>query len=109
MKAALRFLLGVLLLSGADVFALPSPPHQTEGAVAAIGREKITLAPAPLKKDNPTSFAIQAGRTRFRNDGRRAAAEQLPVGQGVRLYYKKELGEWVATEIMWKTGRLPGK
>ncbi len=109
MKTTFRFLLVVLLFSGADVFALPSPSHQAEGTVVAIGREKISLAPAPSKENRPTSFAIQVGRTRFRKDGRVATAEQLPNGQSVRLYYKKELGAWVATEIMWEAGRLPEK
>lgn len=106
MKATLQFLLVVLLLSSADAFALPPRQHLAKGTVATIAAEKIVVVPLRAEKDEPTSFAIQEGRTRFRKDGRKAAVEQLTVGQNVRLYYKKEMGVSVATEIAWQTGDL---
>jgi hypothetical protein len=49
---------------------------------------------------------VKAGRTRLRHDGKKAAMEELSVGQAVHLYYKKELGEFVVTELSWKSPTL---
>ncbi len=98
-----RFLLLTLLLSSTHVLALPPRQHLAKGPVAALERDKITLALSRPDKDEPASFAIQEGRTRFRKDGEKATADQLSVGQSVRLCYKKEMGVWVATEVTWKS------
>lgn len=108
-KTTLPFLFVILLFSNAESFALPPRQHLAKGTVAAIDREQITVVPSRPEKDEPTSFTIQEGRTPLRKDGRSAPAEQLSVGQSVRLYYKREMGAWVATEVAWKTDDLPRK
>lgn len=99
----------MLLFWSVEAFALPPTQHLAKGTVAAVEHDKITLVLARPGKDEPASFTLQEGRTRFRQDGRKAALEQLPVGQNVRLYYKKEMGVWVATEVAWQTGDRPRK
>ncbi len=102
MKRILFFLVGSLFLTNL-ASALPPRQHLAKGTVAAIGPDAIVLAvPATAPTDAPTTFAIKAGRTRLREDGKKATLENLKVGQPVRVYYRKEMGVWVATEISWK-------
>lgn len=82
--------------------ALPPRQHLAKGTVAAIAPDFIALsAKTVTASDAPTSFAIKAGRTRFREDGKKAVSERPKVGQPVRVYYRKEMGVWVATEVSW--------
>ena len=103
MKRASLFLVGWLLLASV-ASALPPMQHLARGTVAAIGPDAIVLtAASDAAKDVPTTFVVKAGRTRLRQDGRKATFESLRVGQPVRIYYRKEIGVWIATEVSWKS------
>ena len=102
MKRTPLFLAGLLLLTN-FAWALPPRQHLAKGSVATIEPAAIVLnASADAAKDMPTTFVIKVARTRLREDGRKAAIESLKVGQSVRVYYRKEMGVWVATEVSWK-------
>lgn len=103
MKAGLNLFLVVFVFSAATANAMPPTQHLAKGTVTLIDQEGIVLALENHGKDTPTHFAIKEGRTRFRMDRKSAGAERLVVGQAVRLYCKKERGDWIATEISWKT------
>lgn len=102
MKRTLFLFVGLLFFTNVSS-ALPPRQHLAKGTVAAIGSEAIVLTvDTAVSKDMPTSFAIKAGRTRLREDGKATALERIKVGQPVRVYYRKEMGVWVATEVSWK-------
>lgn len=102
MKRTLLFLVGLLLCMNV-ANALPPRQHLAKGTVAGIGPDAIVLTVvASGKKDAPTRFGIKAGRTRFRLNGRRVDLERPKIDQPVRVYYRLEMGAWVATEISWK-------
>ena len=103
MKRTILSFVGSLFLASL-AHALPPTPHLAKGTVAAIATDTIVLAAtADSPKDKPATFAIQAGRTRLREDGKKkTTVETLKVGQPVRIYYRKEMGVWVATDVSWK-------
>ena len=106
MKTALRFLIAVIMLTGTTASAMPRLQHLAKGTVAMIDADRMVLTPERADKDVPTSFAIKEGRTRFRKDGKKAPTERPAIGQAVRLYHTKELGESVATEVSWKSDEV---
>lgn len=102
MKRTFFLFVGLLFFTNV-ANALPPRQHLAKGTVAAIGPDAIVLTvETSVTKDTPTSFAIKPGRTRVKEDGKKAALENLKVGQPVRVYYRKEMGVWVATEVSWK-------
>lgn len=102
MKRTPLFLVGLLLLTNI-ASALPPRQHLAKGSVAAIGPDAIILdVAADAAKGAPTTFVIKAERTRLRENGKKVGAQRLKVGQPVRVYYRKEYGVWVATEVTWK-------
>ena len=106
MKRTLLFLVGSLLLAQV-ASALPPRQHLAQGTISAIDNAEIVLALTNVGHDTPAAFTIKAGRTRFRENGRKASLENLKVGQFVRLYYRIEMGTWVATEVSWKAAPPP--
>ena len=101
MKRTLLFLVASLILT--DVAsALPPMQHLAQGSITTIDDAEIVLALTKVGKDTPAVFAIKLGRTRFRENGKKASLENLKAGQSVRIYYRKEMGMWVATEVAWK-------
>lgn len=102
MKRTPLFLAGLLLLTNI-ASALPPRQRLAKGSVAAIGPDAIILdVTADAAKGAPTTFVIKAERTRLRENGKKAVVGSLQVGQPVRVYYRKEYGVWVATEVKWK-------
>ena len=99
-KRTLVVLLSSILLAN-FAMALPPRQHLARGAIAAVGPDEIVLAVMTAVKDAPTAFVIKRGRTRLRENGRKAPLENLKVGQRVRVYYRKEMGAWTATEVSW--------
>lgn len=94
-------------LSAAIVFALPPIPHRVNGTVSAVDANQIEIAREHPGKDLPTVFVLKEGRTHFRKDGKKVTTERPAVGKVVTLYYRKEMGEWVATEVSWKSEPKP--
>ena len=107
MKRTLLFLVGSMLLLTHVASALPPRQHLAQGTISAIDNAEIVLALTNVGHDTPAAFTIKAGRTRFRENGKKASLEALKVGQFVRLYYRIEMGTWVATEVSWKTAPPP--
>ncbi|ACB77700.1 hypothetical protein [Opitutus terrae] len=104
MKTIFRILAFVLPLSGISSFGMPLLPHRANGVVTSVDTKSLTLDPLPEREDRPAAFVIVEGRTRLRKDGKKAAAgERPPVGQSTRIYYRKELGLWVAIEVAWRS------
>lgn len=106
MKRTLLFLVGSLLLTHV-ASALPARQHLAKGTITAIDKTEIVLALTSAGKDTPTAFTIKEGRTRIRENGGKSSVEHLKVGQSVRLYYRMEMGTWVATEVSWKAAPPP--
>jgi hypothetical protein len=75
--------------------------------VQSLDRGKLVLVLAPAAKSQPDTFVIEPDRTRFRRDGKKATFGQLSNGEAVRVYYKLEAGEHVATEISWESATPP--
>ena len=106
MRRTLLFLVASLILT--DVAnALPPMQHLAQGSITTIDNAEIVLALTNVGKDTPAVFAIKLSRTRFRENGKKASLENLKLGQSVRIYYRKEMGTWVATEVSWKTAPPP--
>jgi hypothetical protein len=102
-KLLFRLLVGFAAFSALTAVAYPPVQHRAEGTVQSFDLEKSILVLNATNKSDPTVFVVKAGRTRFRRDGKTAVPEQLTVGQTIQLYYRKELGKWVVTEILWKS------
>lgn len=84
--------------------ALPVLAHRARNSVVrSVDVEKHLVLLEAEGRDEPTDFVVQEGRTRLRCDDRSAELKNLKVGQKVRLYYKREHGENVATEIAWNS------
>jgi len=103
----LTLLIVALCFCPTRVVALPPIPHLAKGTVTAITSGRIEIALECPDKEALTSFVIRKSRTHFWKDGKRTADERPSVGESVRLYYRKESGEWVATEVSWKTTGPP--
>ena len=102
-KLALVF--GVLFASVTTSHALTPVPHRALNTIVRlvdVERRIVTLKSDA--KDEPTEFVVEEGRTRLRCDQKPATLKDLAVGQHVQLYYKREHGENVATEIAWSSG-----
>jgi len=106
MKNAIFLLLGIVALNPAGLRAMPNPPHLANGVVQSVDLENLMLVIVP-DDAGPRIFVIQVPRTRLRVDGKTAVLSQLRVGCPVRVYYKKEGGAFVATEISWKRSVPP--
>lgn len=103
MKRITLLFVGIAAFFAATAFALPPLQHRVDGTVQAIEHDGTVLVLLPRTPDRPATFSIKTGRTRFRRDGKRATVGELPIGASVRLYYRQEVGERVATEISWKS------
>lgn len=103
----LVYLLGVsIALAPLMLCAAPNPAHLTHGVAQSVDLEKRILV-IVLIDSGPSTFVVQVPRTRLREDGRSAMLSQLVVGRPVRVYYKREAGVFVATEIAWKRPPTP--
>jgi len=97
----------VFILEVVPVEAMSGVPHLVKGTVQSVDESKHVLVIASAERDQPLLFVLKAGRTRLRRNGKQATIGQLEVGQAVRVYYRKESGEWVATEVSWKAPTSP--
>ncbi len=103
MKYPFKSLLGIVALFGSPAEGMPPRQHRANGIVESFNRETSMLVIAQGEKNLRTGFIIKGGRTRLRQDGKKVTADQVPVGHPVRLYYKRELGTFVVTEISWRS------
>jgi hypothetical protein len=83
--------------------AMPPRQHLITGVVQSFDPPTRTLTVAPSRADLPASVVVKEGRTRLREDGKAATLQQLPASGPVRIYYRTELGQRVATEISWRS------
>lgn len=87
----------------ATLHAMPRLQHLVTGVVQSFDPQTQTLTFAPSRPEQPASVVIKEGRTRLREDGKAATLQQLPATGPVRIYYKTELGQRVATEVSWRS------
>lgn len=83
--------------------AMPPLQHRVTGTVQRFDPQTRTLIIVPATSEQSSGFLIKEGRTRLRQDGRKATVEQLPADGPVKIYYKTELGQRVATEVSWRS------
>ena len=99
----------MLALAVAPARALPLFAHALKGFVRSIDRGTQRLTIEPGTKDGVTEFAVVDGRTRLRWDKKAVTLNELTVGQTVRLYYKREAGRLIITEMEWTSAPATGK
>lgn len=99
MKVRLVILTALLGVFMASAHAMPPMQHRATGMVQVIDRMKSTITIIPNGKSEPETYLVQEGRTRLKCEGRRAKLEEVPVGAQVRLYYRRERGALVATQL----------
>lgn len=96
-------LVALVVSAVAPASAMPPRQHLVTGVVQSFDPPTRTLTLAPSRPDLPASVVIKVGRTRLREDGQPATLQQLPAARPVRIYYKTELGQRVATEVSWRS------
>ena len=108
MKKMLLLTLAAIFWTG-EIHALPPVQHRVAGVVRSVNLEKSLVTIASEGKDEPAEFAVEEKRTRLRRDGAPVLIGELEAGQRVEIYYRKETGGCVATEISWKSVAAPGE
>ncbi len=102
MKLFRRMLcLAAALVAGA-ADAMPPLQHLAQGEVQSFDGKTQTLTIAPARLSMPATFVVVEGRTRLRADGKRVTLAQVPSAGPVKIYYRTERGQRVATEISWR-------
>lgn len=91
------------LFTVATIHAMPRLQHLLAGVVQSFDPQTQTLTLAAVRPGLPSAVVIQAKRTRLREDGKAATLQQMPTTGPVRIYYRTELGQHVATEISWRS------
>jgi hypothetical protein len=81
--------------------ALPHIAHWLKGTVRGIDAAARVVRIDPARPGDPTEVEIVTGRTVFHCNQQPAALGDLKEGQEVRIYYRKESGRAVATEVSW--------
>ena len=104
MKPQFVSLLLLFVFPVAILCALPPTQHALNAVVRAVDADKRILRLEPGKADSPIELEVVAGRTRFRRDHEPAALADLVPRQNVHLYYVREPGRVIATEVTWKSG-----
>lgn len=102
-RGFLRFAALSLLLTGATLRAMPPRQHLLTGVVQSFDPQTQMLTLASVRPGLPTTVAIRPPRTRLRADGQPATLPQLPSTGPVRIYYRTEMGQPVATEVSWRS------
>ncbi len=87
----------------ATLQAMSPRQHLLTGVVQSFDPPTQTLTLASVRPGLPSAVLIQVKRTRLREDGKPATLQQLPATGPVRIYYKTELGQPVATEVSWRS------
>jgi hypothetical protein len=93
----------MLVLAVAPAWALPLLSHALEGVVRAVDIKKRALEIDAGPTEGVREFIVVEGRTQLRRDKQAVTLDKLEVGQRVRLYYKRESGRLILTEIEWLT------
>lgn len=99
-------LVGVLT-SASESLALPPRPHAARGVIESIDHTKQTLVLVEPKTGTSRTF-VWNKTTRFRQDGKKIAADALQPGMAVNGYYRKEVGRLVLRGLRWNTTESVG-
>ena len=102
MGRAFIFILTVAFCTGGSYAAPPVQRHRV-GVVRSVNllASVVTITSGDEKK--PVDYVVDTERTRCRRDGAPARLADLAAGQPVEIYYRREAGAYVATEISWKS------
>lgn len=85
------------------VAAMPRLQHRVTGLVQRYDPQSGILTVTPDKLDLPSTFLVKESRTCLKRDGAKAALPEIPASGAVRIYYKTERGQRLATEVSWHT------
>lgn len=77
--------------------------HHLAGVVRAVNLKASIVTITPERESKPVDYIVETGRTRCRRDGEPARLADISASQLVEIYYRRESGSWVATEISWKS------
>lgn len=91
-----------ILAASPEGWALPPRQHSVSGVIAAIDYDAHTIAVAPTKGDRPLIFAWK-GATRFSQGWSRVCIGTVELGQSVKVYYRREIGQLVPREVILRT------
>ena len=89
-----------LLTSGFESHARPPRQHAARGVIESIDHARRTLVLVELKTGASRTF-VWNDSTRFRQDGKKIAADALQPGTAVKGYYRREVGRLVLRELRW--------
>lgn len=102
-RGLLRLVAFCALFAVTNIHAMPRLQHLLTGVVQSFDPQTQTLTLGSVRPGLPSAVVIQTKRTRLREDGKPATLQQLPATGPVRIYYKTELGQPVATEVSWRS------
>jgi hypothetical protein len=102
-RGLVRFAALSVLLAGASLHAMPPRQRLLTGVVQSFDPQTQTLTLASVRPGLPTAVVVRPPRTRLRADGQPATLPQLPSTGPVRIYYRTEMGQPVATEVSWRS------
>lgn len=88
---------GLLLATAVSVRAVPPRQHAASGIIEQLDRSKRQLT----LKSAPGLELVWNGRTRFVGH---CPGCQLAIGQTVKIYYRREVGQNVLREVSLKAG-----
>ena len=86
----------------ANGWALPPRQHSVSGVITDIDREARTITLVPSKADKPLVF-VWKNSTRFSKGWSRSCLGKLQLGQPVKVYYRREVGQLVPREVSLRT------
>lgn len=95
-------LLIAVLIIAFESQALPPRSHAVRGVVESIDRAKRTLVLVDPKTGTSRIF-VWSDSTRFRQDGKKVAPDDLQVGMVVKGYYRKEVGRLMLRDLRWNS------
>jgi hypothetical protein len=99
-KPVFPFLL-FLALAFTPAYALPPFAHSMQGIVRTIDADQHIVIVKRLAAEIPLEFVVIENRTRFRLNKKPATLAKLTPGSFVQLYYKREGGLLILTEVNW--------
>ncbi len=99
MKKAVFPLLLLLALAPTPAHALPLFARSMQGIILTVDADKHLVIVKPLATEIAVEFVVVENRTRFRLNKKPTTLAKLTPGSVVQLYYKREGGRLILTEV----------
>ncbi len=102
-------LLGAALLfaSASSGWALPPRQHAFRGVIESIDQSAHTFTVAPADGKQSLVF-VWKDSTRFKQSGSRVGSGALQIGEPVKIYYRREIGQLVPREVTLSSAAASG-